>query len=43
MPQEIFERIILEGEKYGCPSVEPQGTNEPLLDQDLEKLIKFAP
>jgi radical SAM protein with 4Fe4S-binding SPASM domain len=42
MPQEIFERIILEGEKYGCPSVEPQGTNEPLLDQDLEKQIKFA-
>jgi len=42
MPWEIFERIILEGEKYECPSVEPQGTNEPLLDQDLEKRIKFA-
>ncbi|QLH05805.1 radical SAM/SPASM domain-containing protein [Nitrosopumilus ureiphilus] len=42
MPSEIFERIILEGEKYECPSVEPQGTNEPLLDNNLEKQIKFA-
>lgn len=42
MTWNLFERIILEGEKYDCPSVEPQGTNEPLLDQDLEKQIKFA-
>lgn len=42
MPREIYDRIILEGEKYECPSVEPQGTNEPLLDQDLENQIKFA-
>ena len=42
MPWSIYEKIILEGEKYKCPSVEPQGTNEPLLDQDLEKQIKFA-
>ena len=42
MPWSIYEKIILEGEKYKCPSVEPQGTNEPLLDHDLEKQIKFA-
>jgi len=42
MTWNMFEKIILEGEKYECPSVEPQGTNEPLLDQDLEKQIKFA-
>jgi len=42
MSWETYQKIILEGEKYGCPSCEPQGTNEPLLDQDLEKQIKFA-
>jgi len=42
MSWSLYEKIILEGEKYGCPSVEPQGTNEPLLDQDLEKQIRFA-
>jgi len=42
MPWETFEKIVLEGEKYQCPSIEPQGTNEPLLDRDLEKYIRFA-
>lgn len=42
MPWEIYERIILEGEKYECPSIEPQGTNEPLLEPELENYIKFA-
>jgi len=42
MPWETFEKIVLEGEKYQCPSIEPQGTNEPLLDKDLEKYIRFA-
>ena len=42
MSWETYQKIILEGEKYGCPSCEPQGTNEPLLDHDLEKQIKFA-
>jgi len=42
MSWETYEKIILEGEKYGCPSVCPQGTNEPLLSPDLEKYIKFA-
>ena len=38
----MYKKIILEGEKYGCPSVEPQGTNEPFLDKNLENYIKFA-
>ena len=42
MSWEMYEKIILEAEKYNCPSIEPQGTNEPLLDQNLEKYIKFA-
>lgn len=42
MPWSMYEKIILEGEKYNCPSLEPQGTNEPLLDQNLENYIKFA-
>jgi len=42
MGWEMYKKIILEGEKYGCPSVEPQGTNEPLLDPNLEGYIKFA-
>ena len=39
---EMYEKIILEAEKYECPSLNPQGFNEPLLDQNLEDHIKFA-
>tara|TARA_Y100000310_G_scaffold100101_1_gene97963 strand:+ start:1551 stop:2621 length:1071 start_codon:yes stop_codon:yes gene_type:complete len=42
MDWEMYKKIILEGEKHGCPSVEPQGTNEPFLDKNLENYIKFA-
>ena len=42
MDWSLYEKIILEGEKYGCPSLEPQGTNEPFLDKNLENSIKFA-
>ncbi len=42
MDWKLYEKIILEGEKHNCPSVEPQGTNEPFLDQNLENYIKFA-
>jgi len=42
MDWNVYEKIILEGEKYGCPSLNPQGINEPLLEQDLEDHIKFA-
>jgi len=42
MSWETYQKIILEAEKYECPSLNPQGVNEPLLDQDLENYIKFA-
>jgi len=42
MDWSTYEKIILEGEKYGCPSLNPQGINEPLLDPNLEDYIKFA-
>ena len=42
MDWDIYQKIILEGESYGCPSIEPQGTNEPFLDKNLENYIKFA-
>lgn len=37
-----YKNIIHEGESYGCPSIAPQGNNEPLLIKDLEKYIKYA-
>lgn len=37
-----YKRIIDEGSEHGCPSVEPQGTNEPLLIKDFEKYLKYA-
>ena len=42
MDWNLYQKIILEGEKYDCPSMEPQGTNEPFLDQNLENSIRFA-
>jgi MoaA/NifB/PqqE/SkfB family radical SAM enzyme len=42
MDPSLYQKIILEGEKYDCPSMEPQGTNEPFLDQNLEDYIRFA-
>jgi radical SAM protein with 4Fe4S-binding SPASM domain len=37
-----YKSIVQEGENHGCPSLSPQGNNEPLLIKDLEKYIKFA-
>jgi MoaA/NifB/PqqE/SkfB family radical SAM enzyme len=42
MNWDTYKKIIIEGEKYGCPSMNPQGTNEPLLDPKFEDYIKFA-
>ena len=42
MDPNLYRKIILEGERYHCPSMEPQGTNEPFLDQNLEDYIRFA-
>ena len=37
-----FKKIIDEGEEYGCPSLSPQGNNEPFLIKDLHKYINYA-
>ena len=42
MDWNLYEKIILEGEKYDCPSLNPQGVNEPFLQQNIEDHIKFA-
>ena len=40
--QAKLKRIVDEGYEYNCPSIEPQGTNEPLLIKDFHKYIKYA-
>jgi MoaA/NifB/PqqE/SkfB family radical SAM enzyme len=37
-----FKLILEEAEKYSCPSISLQGTNEPLLDKNLEVQIQKA-
>ena len=40
MDFEKYKRIVDEGSEYKCPSIEPQGINEPLLVKDFEKYVK---
>lgn len=42
MSRELFEKIILEGERHGCPSVSMHVNDEPLLVKDLPERIAFA-
>lgn len=42
MDFEKYKKIVDEGSDYGCPSIEPQGTNEPLLIKDFEKYLQYA-
>ena len=37
-----FKMIVDEGSEYGCPSISPQGNNEPFLIKDLHKYINYA-
>ena len=37
-----FKKIIDEGSEHNCPSMEPQGNNEPFLIKDLHKYINYA-
>jgi MoaA/NifB/PqqE/SkfB family radical SAM enzyme len=37
-----FQRIVDEGADYNCPSLSPQGNNEPFLIKDLHKYISYA-
>lgn len=42
MPWALYEKIVLEGEEHGCPSISTHNNDEPLLLKDLEKRISFA-
>ena len=37
-----YKKIVDEGSEYSCPSIEPQGVNEPLLVKDFERYVKYA-
>ena len=37
-----YKKIIDEGAEYNCPSVEPQGNNEPFLNKKLPEWIYYA-
>ncbi len=37
-----FKKIVDEGASYNCPSLSPQGNNEPFLIKDLHKYIYYA-
>lgn len=39
---EGYKKIIDQGAEYKCPSVSPQGNNEPFLIKDLHKWIEYA-
>jgi len=39
---EDFKKIVDEGSEHGCPSLSPQGNNEPFLIKDLHKYIEYA-
>ncbi len=42
MPWNLYEKVILEGEKNNCPSISTHNNDEPLLVKDLEARIAFA-
>lgn len=37
-----FKKIVDEGAEHGCPSISPQGNNEPFLIKDLHKYFEYA-
>ena len=39
---EDFKKIIDEGAEYNCPSLSPQGNNEPFLMKNLHEYILYA-
>lgn len=42
MPRALFEQVILECEREGCPSVAMHNIDEPLLVKDIAERIRFA-
>ena len=39
---EDYKKIVDEGADHNCPSISPQGNNEPFLIKDLEDYISYA-
>ncbi len=37
-----YKRIVDEGSEHNCPSIEPQGVNEPLLVKNFEEYCQYA-
>ena len=37
-----YKRIVDEGAEYNCPSISPQGNNEPFLIKNLHEYISYA-
>ncbi len=42
MDFEKYKKIVDEGSEYNCPSIEPQGLNEPLLTRSFHKFVEYA-
>lgn len=42
MPRSLWDKVVLEGEKYGCPAISVHNNDEPLLVKDLADRIAFA-
>lgn len=42
MSWELFQQIVLEGERYQCPSIAMEVNDEPLLVKGLPRRIRFA-
>lgn len=42
MPRALWDKVVLEGEKNGCPAISVHNNDEPLLVKDLADRIAFA-
>ena len=42
MDFEKYKKIVDEGSEHNCPSIEPQGLNEPLLTRNFHEYVKYA-
>lgn len=41
LPFDVFARLVDECDAYGCPSVAPSQTNEPLMDPDIMERLEY--
>lgn len=42
MSRDLFQRIVLEGERHKCPSIAMEVNDEPLLVKDLSERIRYC-